>query len=354
VALGLALDERGLLVPDVLWTNNSTTYDAQELRRADAMLVMGNGSARGGRSGIRPGAGGYGVSVSGTTITVTTGVMTVAGPTGEGMYRCPLATDATLTLTAAHATLPRIDLVYLRVWDSDLDGTGLYKFEPVYLAGTAAASPVAPTIPGGQTGIEVATISVPASGGGSPSVSQTIRPYTVAPGGILPASTAPSSPYTGQFYDDGTYLYRYSGSAWRIASPLLPTVSDQVSSPGTYTVSGFTDFTSGQWPPITVTVPQSGIVAISIGAAVRNTNTATSTGWAAFRLSGATTEVGSEKTAVSCAGSRTYATRRVFRSGLTPGASLTVTPQYQFSSVNASSTVTGVDNGQLSVEPIPG
>jgi hypothetical protein len=57
---------------------------------------------------------------------------------------------------------------------------------------------------------------------------------------------------------------------------------------------------------------------------------------------------------VATAGGRTYATRRVIRSGLTPGASLTITPQYQFSSVNASSTVTQVEFGQLIVEPLSG
>jgi hypothetical protein len=200
-------------MPDALWTN-STTYDAQELRRATAMQIMTNGSARGGRSGIRPGSGGYDVSVSGTTITVTPGVMAVSGPSGEGVYICPLDASFTLTLTAANATLPRIDLVYLRVWDTDLDGTGLRKAEPVYLAGTAASTPVAPTIPAGQTGVELATISVPASGGGSPSVSQTIRPNTVAPGGILPAATAPTNTYVGLYWDDGTNLRRWNGSSW--------------------------------------------------------------------------------------------------------------------------------------------
>jgi hypothetical protein len=45
-------------------------------------------------------------------------------------------------------------------------------------------------------------------------VSSAVRPYTVAPGGILPASAAPSSPYVGQYYDDGTNLRRWNGSSW--------------------------------------------------------------------------------------------------------------------------------------------
>src|SRR5262252_8272101 len=317
------------------------------------MLVTHNGTPLGGRAGVVPGGGGLGVSVSGSTITVGAGGAWVY-QINQGIYQVVMQSARTLTLTAADASLPRIDLVYLRVWDNAVDGSGLTEADPVYLAGTPASSPVAPTPAGTQIYLPLATITVPAVGGGSPSVSQTVRPYTVAPGGILPGGTAPSSPYTGQYYDDGAYLRRWSGSAWRGAQPILPTVSDQVSSPSSYTAATFVDFTSGQWPPVTVTVPQSGTVEISIGAAVRNSNTSSSTGWAAFRLSGATTEAASEKTGVSCAGGRTYATRSVFRSGLTPGASLTVTPQYQFSSVNASSAVTGVDNGQLSARPVAG
>lgn len=336
------------------WTQTGLTFDGVEARRVDSMLAMTDGTALGSRSGVRPGDPGLTTTLSGSTINVSAGVALVFY-SGQGVYRVALpSTVSPGSVAAAHATLSRIDLVYLRVWDTDVDASGLRQADAVYLAGTAASSPVAPTPSGTQIYLSLATISVPPSGGGSPTVSTTVRPTTVAPGGILPASTAPSSPYTGQYYDDGTYLRRYNGSVWRVAQPILPTVSEQVSSPGTYTAATFVDFTSGQWPPITVTVPQSGIVAVSIGAAVRNTNTTTSTGWAAFRLSGATTEAASEKTGVSTAGSRTYATRRVYRSGLTPGSSLTVTPQYQFSTVNASSAVTGVDNGQLSVEPVAG
>jgi hypothetical protein len=61
----------------------------------------------------------------------------------------------------------------------------------------------------------LATITVlSVSNGGTASVSTSVRPNTVAPGGILPATTAPSSPYTGQFYDNATDLLRWNGSSW--------------------------------------------------------------------------------------------------------------------------------------------
>lgn len=201
-----------MVASDPAWIN-SVSLDGLELRRIDQLLVMHNGTALGGRAGVVPGGGGLGVSISGTTITVGSGAAWVY-QSGQGMYRVSLPSGGTLTLTAAHATLPRTDLVYLRVWDTNVDASGLTQADVVYLAGTASSTPVAPTPAGTQIYLPLATISVPASGGGSPTVSQTVRPYTVAPGGILPSATAPASPYTGQFYDNGTDLLRYNGSGW--------------------------------------------------------------------------------------------------------------------------------------------
>ncbi|MDF6043259.1 hypothetical protein LRD69_14090 [Streptomyces sp. JH14] len=202
-----------MVATDPTWING-VTLDAQELRRVDQLLVMHNGTAMGGRAGVVPGGNGLGVSIAGSTITVGAGTAWVY-QSGQGMYRAALASGATATLTAAHATLARIDLVYLRVWDNAVDASGLNKADAVYLAGTASSTPVAPVPAGTQIYIPLATISVPASGGGSPSVSTTVRPITVAPGGILPLQTAaPTSPYTGQFYDNGNDLLRYNGSTW--------------------------------------------------------------------------------------------------------------------------------------------
>lgn len=190
------------------------SYTGLSLRRGDLAGVMHDGNALGARAGVRPGGSGLNVTLAGSTITIAAGVAFVQYQSGQGVYRAVLPSASTATLTAAHATLPRIDLVYLRVWDNSVDAGGLNTADAVYLAGTAAASPVAPTPAGTQIYIPLATISVPASGGGSASVSTTVRPFTVAPGGILPSATAPATPYTGQYYDDGTNLLRYNGSSW--------------------------------------------------------------------------------------------------------------------------------------------
>jgi len=213
---------------------------------------------------------------------------------------------------------------------------------------------VAPTPAGTQIYIPLATISVPYSGNGSPTVNTAIRPNTVAPGGILPSSSAPSSPYTGQYYDDGSSLWRYTGTAWRPISPLAPQASAQVSQPTFSTTAAWVAFTSGQWPPIAFVVPPSGMAWISVGAALQNINTTASTGWLAWAASGGYTESPSELNGLSTSGGRTYATRRVLRTGLTPGATVTITPQWQVSSAGTPTTVTRLDNGQLTVEPVSG
>ena len=174
------------------------------------------------------------------------------------------------------------------------------------------------------------------------------------PGTIKVSTTAPASPTAGQYWDNGTNLYRWNGTSWQPPNYVRPSISEQVSSPATYTAGAFTDFTSGQWAPITITVPTSGQVRVTIGAAVLNTNTTTSTGWVAWRASGAVTiNTAYEKRGVSTVGARTYASRVFIITGLTAGTSLTITPQYNFSSVNASSSITSVTNGQLYVEPYP-
>jgi hypothetical protein len=62
----------------------------------------------------------------------------------------------------------------------------------------------------------LATIQVPLSGGGAPTVIW-VAPYTVAAGGVLPVSAGiyPATPYTGQYVDDATLgLLRYNGTTW--------------------------------------------------------------------------------------------------------------------------------------------
>ncbi|MEV6696219.1 hypothetical protein AB0M68_03525 [Streptomyces sp. NPDC051453] len=192
---------------------DGTSLGAYWLRRFDSMLTMHNGTALGARSGVVPGGGGLNVSVSGTTITVGSGIAAVYY-NGQGLYRVALTSGATLTMNAPHATLPRIDLVYLRVWDNSVDASGSNMADAVYLAGTASSTPAAPTPTGTVIYMPLAQITVPAAGGGAATANNSVRPYTVAAGGILPLQTStPPSPYIGQAWHDGTDLKVWNGSS---------------------------------------------------------------------------------------------------------------------------------------------
>jgi hypothetical protein len=202
-------------MPVDVWAIDSLTLSGLEARNVEAMQIMTDGTALGSRSGTRPGDPGLTVTLAGTTINCSAGVAAI-GYAGQGLYRVAFPSSVSPgTYTAAHATLNRIDLVYLRVWDNSVDASGLNKGDIVYLAGTPSSTPVAPTPVGTQIYMPLANITVlSVSNGGTASVSTAVRPSTVAPGGILPSSAAPSSPYTGQFYDNGTDLLRWNGSSW--------------------------------------------------------------------------------------------------------------------------------------------
>ncbi|MGY4930306.1 hypothetical protein ACWD7T_04150 [Streptomyces sp. 900116325] len=330
----------------------SPSYASQSFRQALAALLSPGAGGLQVQSGVRPG-GGLAVSVAGTTITITAGAGVVQGGSSavQGPYLFYNDASVTRTLTAANATNPRVDLVYARIRDTDADASGARDGDVLYLAGTAAASPVAPT-PTDPSYIVLATISVPKSGSGSPSVSTATRAYTAAAGGLTVGSVAPAAPYTGQLWDSGDGLRRWTGTEWRYLK-YDPQVSKQISAPGSFpNTATFTDFLAGQWPPLTFVVPPSGMAWISIGGAVHNQVTTTSTVWVVWRASGGYTAAANAENGVAAAGGRTYATRRVLVSGMTPGASVTLTPQWYVSSVGTVGTQTFTTSGQMSVEPI--
>ncbi|SFT31809.1 hypothetical protein [Streptomyces sp. ok210] len=333
-------------------SSGSPSYASQSFRQALAALLSPGAGGLQVQAGVRPG-GGLAVSVAGSTITITAGAGVVQGGSSavQGPYLFYSDASVTRTLTAANATNPRVDLVYARIRDTDADASGARDGDILYLAGTAAASPVAPT-PADPSYIVLATISVPKSGSGSPSVSTATRAYTAAAGGVTVGSVAPTAPYTGQLWDSGDGLRRWTGTEWRYLK-YDPQVSKQLANPTTYPVTAtFTDFSGAQWPPLTFTVPPSGMAWISIGGAVHNQITTTSTVWVVWRASGGYTMAANAENGVAAAGGRTYATRRVLVSGMTPGASVTLTPQWYVSSVGTVGTQTFTTSGQLGVEPV--
>lgn len=203
-------------------TAGAPSYTAKNARQAQAPIYgAGNGAVFSGRSGWRVGTPSTVVSVTSTTWTLNPAACMIAPAASlyQGMYGW--ASDAVITgaVTAADATNPRIDILYIQVNDSSAgDGSGLLSAPASYLAGTAAGTPVAPTLP--ARSLLVATISVPKSGAGSPTVTLN-QQYFVTSGSPLPvvsqADRDTLTPYPGMQVIRLDANYRtetYSGSAW--------------------------------------------------------------------------------------------------------------------------------------------
>ncbi len=277
---------------------------------------------------------------------------------GAGSYVCVNDGDVTLTVQpAGGAGQYRKDTVVASVYDAEYAGA-VSEWRLEVIQGPYAASAgatVRGTLPSNAQ--LLADIAIAPSQSSVTSANLTdFRQFSVALGGVMPvySNSAPNRPHPGQvlYYmdTDAFYVGQLGGGVRQVREVVRPSASNQVSEPGYGTTGSFVDFTSGQWPPITVTVPPSGMLWISVGAACINTNTTTSTAWAAWKATGGLTESASEANGVSTMGGRVYGTRRVLRTGLTPGASVTITPQWQISSFGAG--ITRVSNGQLSVEPV--
>lgn len=92
---------------------------------------------------------------SGLQVSVTAGQAWVKGDyrTTQGLYFCRVPTAQVVTLPTAHATLPRVDAIILKVYDADIPGDGTTQWTVTYAQGTATAGANltnltgAPTIP---------------------------------------------------------------------------------------------------------------------------------------------------------------------------------------------------------------
>ncbi len=96
------------------------------------------------------------------TVAVAAGVAIMQGSesANQGTYLGMNDASINVTITAAHATLPRIDLIVARVQDQAYSGTNNF-WEIVAVAGTPAGSPVAPAP--GNNALTLAQIAVGAA-----------------------------------------------------------------------------------------------------------------------------------------------------------------------------------------------
>jgi len=264
-----------LLAPDGL------AVTAQQERQAKA-AQHGGGSGRqlGGRSGFRVGTPSNVLTATSTTWTLGPCAAEIdpGASLHQGMYGWASDANVTGTVTAADATYDRKDIVYIQVNDPTAgDGTGSLGYAPQYLAGTASATPAAPTLP--ARSFLVGTITVPKAGGGSPTVVRNPAVY-VAAGAPLPVSSVEErDAIPGKF--DGLIVQRrelpgrpletYDGSAWNRLSPVFAKalgegVLNSIPAVNPNLGPVYVPFPSGRFsvPPIvTITSDQSRVIVVA-------------------------------------------------------------------------------------------
>ena len=202
----------------------------RSLRQA-LMSLIGAGvtAARplGARSGVRPGTPSSTVTATATVWTVKphAGMLDVQAAAEASAYSYAVDANVTGAVTAANATNPRIDLVYVQLADpAEGDGTAAPGINVLYLAGVAAASPAAPALP--ARSMALARINVPKAGGGAPSVSW-IAPYLQS--GIWPVRDQAerlAMPIYGTYeapalvrQADTGVVWEHDGVGWSAAQP---------------------------------------------------------------------------------------------------------------------------------------
>lgn len=213
--------------------HGSAVHPTRVLRNL-ASVLLGQPTAAHANSATATTRGGcYGVDATGDLAVTATGGLNIsiaagrlAGPgttaVAQGAYVGYNDAAVASAVGARNATNPRIDYVAWRVRDTDEDASGAEDDGLIIIAGTAAASPVAPTLSAGQgTLVILAEILVPSAANGGPIAITDRRAYLSAIGGTqrCNSTTRPTGAalWKGLFIielDTGAILW-YDGSAWR-------------------------------------------------------------------------------------------------------------------------------------------
>lgn len=233
---------------------------AQQERQAKAAQHGGGyGRPLGGRSGFRADTLSTILTATSTTWTLLPCAAEIdpGAASHQGFYGWSSDQNITGSVNASDVTYDRKDIVYIQINDSSAgDGSGALSAPVLYLAGTPTATPTAPALP--ARSFLVGTITVPKTGGGSPTVILNPARF-VSAGGLLPVASAadrPTSPYVGQQVcrtDREGWIQTYTGvgtSGWEYKGASRRVTAD---------VSTFTN-TGGTGDRLLLTMPTTGIV----------------------------------------------------------------------------------------------
>jgi hypothetical protein len=159
------------------------------------------------------------------TATVAVGRAIVQGTASQGAYPVAVTVADATVIANGHATLPRIDSVFIVAYENAYDSSGLNQPAIVVVAGTPNASPVAPSVvPNCNAYLKLWEIRVEANASAGspidwPNKLTDRRVYTASLGGIVPNGSATGA-YAGQWRDGGGstgILQRWSGTVWEAA-----------------------------------------------------------------------------------------------------------------------------------------
>lgn len=245
-----------------------------------------------------------------------------------GYYPVALATQVDLDIAPSSATQARIDSVIAQVIDNG-DATSTYLYRVI--TGTPGSSS-APTLP-------------PADASGA---------FTLRLANVNVQANAESHGFVRA--QDVTVV---APSALVVPRPIEVAQTALMVNTDFTTINSWGDFPTNKWAPLSFTVPPSGQVYVTLSANVQgHDGTTFATTWASWRgtgggiASGTASSLTDPRGVSARNGSRTYASKRVRVSGLTPGQTVTLTPIYFISASGGVDANTRVGEGTLLVEPI--
>jgi len=211
------------------WLQNAgATHTAVQMRNYIAGLAGGASASAAltGRGGVNISLGNkLVVTQTGSpsmAVIVRSGVAWVPGTEAgsQGSYGVLNDADVTLSISAAHPTLPRIDIVAFKVQDTQYSGA-VNSCSLVVVTGTAAGSPSAPAAPANS--IVLANVAVAAAATSITNANITDkRTWLTGAGGIMvcTSGTRPAAGTVGAgqviYESDTTFIYRTDdgGTTW--------------------------------------------------------------------------------------------------------------------------------------------
>lgn len=224
------------------WIQALSTHTAAQLRMYTASMLAGTSTSATvlrARGGVHPGFGSeLAVTQAGSpnmSVLVESGACSIPGTESstQGNYFAVNDAQVTLSISAAHATLARIDIVVVNVRDAQYSGAN-NDVQLQVVTGTPASSPVAPSAPANSITIAQVAVGAAVSSIVNANITDT-RDYVAAVGGLINTRNIAAAPTSaqiteGQFIwsNSGDTLHIWDGSAYNQIYPGYNKISENI------------------------------------------------------------------------------------------------------------------------------